>query len=298
MNTLLQPIFSICRQLRSVLWLLLCCSSGIYAQVQLPNDGLLPHHRIVSYYGNFYSHKMGVLGQYPPHEMLEMLQNEVTNWQEADPNTPVIPAIEYIAVVAQGSPGADGKYRARMPKDQIEKAIALAEEVNGIVILDVQIGLSDVEAEIPRLEPYLAMPNVMLALDPEFSMKEGSRPGKRIGTMDADEINYVAEYLAKIVRENHLPPKILIVHRFTQHMVTHAKEIRPLPEVQIVLDMDGWGDQAKKRSTYHDFIAPEAVQFTGVKLFYINDLKPPSTGLFTPEQILRFKPTPVFIMYQ
>ena len=29
-------------------------------------------------------------------------------------------------------------------------------------------------------------------------------------------------------------------------MVTNYKEIKPLPEVQIVMDMDGWGEKAKK----------------------------------------------------
>jgi len=29
-------------------------------------------------------------------------------------------------------------------------------------------------------------------------------------------------------------------------MVTNYKQIAPLPEVQVVLDMDGWGSQAKK----------------------------------------------------
>ncbi len=261
-------------------------------------DSMLPSNRIVAYYGNFYSAKMGVLGQYPPDQMIKMLQNEVARWRAADPHTPIIPAIDYIAVVAQGSAGSDGKYRKRMPDDQIQKALALAKQVNGIMILDVQVGLSDLQAELPPLAKYLALPNVMLAIDPEFSMKSGDKPGSKIGTMDATDVNYAANFLAKIVRDNKLPPKVLIVHRFTEHMVTNAKNIKPLPEVQIVMNMDGWGSQAKKLSTYHDFIVPESVQFTGMKLFYINDLKPPSTGLFTPSQIIGLKPQPMFIMYQ
>jgi hypothetical protein len=39
-----------------------------------PNEGaLLPSHRIVAYYGNFYSKQMGVLGQYPEPQVLAML---------------------------------------------------------------------------------------------------------------------------------------------------------------------------------------------------------------------------------
>lgn len=260
--------------------------------------GLLPAHRIVGYYGNFHSPRMGILGEYPPEEMLEMLQKEVHQWEQADPNTPVIPAIEYIAVVAQNNPGADGQYRLHMSDDQIQKAIDLANQIKGIAILDVQVGFSDVQHEIPRLEQYLKLPNVMLAIDPEFSMKSDSPPGTVIGTMDADDINYTVEYLAELVRKHNLPPKILVVHRFTQRMVTNHQNIKIVPEVQIVMDMDGFGDQALKISSYKSYIAREPVEFTGIKLFYKQDRQSSESELFTPQQILKFKPVPIFILYQ
>jgi ribosomal protein S2 len=34
---------------------------------------------------------------------------------------------------------------------------------------------------------------------------------------------------------------VLIVHRFTQGMVTNYKKIKTVPEVQVVMDMDGFG---------------------------------------------------------
>jgi hypothetical protein len=137
-----------------------------------------------------------------------------------------------------------------------------------------------------------------LAIDPEFSMKFGNAPGTVIGTFDAVDINYAAQYLAGLVRANHLPPKMLVVHRFTQGMVTNYKDIQPLPEVQMVIDMDGWGSQDLKRGTYTRVIAPEPVQFTGIKLFYKNDMKPPSTGLLTTDEILKLTPVPIYIQYQ
>jgi hypothetical protein len=264
-----------------------------------PDAGaLLPFNRIVAYYGNFYSTKMGVLGASPPQEMLQQLQGAVQEWQEADPSTPVIPGIDYIAVTAQGSPGADGKYRDRMPASQIDEAITLANQVHGIVILDVQVGLSTVETEVPLLQPYLSQSNVELALDPEFAMHNGAVPGSEIGSLDASDINWASNYLANLVKEDNLPPKILVVHRFTQDMVTNTNDIAPLPQVQIVMDMDGWGSQAKKINTYKQFIAGEPVQFTGFKLFYVNDLRAPSTGMLTPAQVLRLTPQPSFIQYQ
>lgn len=269
------------------------------AKAALPLAGaLLPFNRIVAYYGNFYSTGMGVLGEYPEAQVLQMLASTSAEWQAADPSTPVIPAIDYIAVTAQGSPGPDGKYRLRMPDSQIQKAIGMAAQVHGLVFLDVQVGLSNVETEVPLLQQYLKMPQVELSLDPEFAMHDGAPPGTVIGSLDAVDINFAAKYLAALVTQYDLPPKILVVHRFTEDMVTNVGEIRPLPQVQFVMDMDGWGSQAKKIGTYNAVIYAEPVQFTGFKLFYKNDVKPPSTGLLTPAQVLNLIPQPSYIQYQ
>lgn len=268
-------------------------------KTEYPRDGaILPFNRIVAYYGNLYSTKMGVLGEYPEDEMLAKLEGEVKKWEAADPSTPVIPALHYIAVVAQGSPGKDGKYRARMPDSEIDKVLAMADKIHAIVFLDLQVGFSTVETEIPLLEKYLKLPNVHLALDPEFSMKGDIRPGKVVGTLDAADINFASNYLANLVKENNLTPKILIVHRYTQKMVTNYKQIKTMPEVQIIMNMDGWGGQAKKIGTYKNFIYPEPVQFTGFKLFYKNDIWEKGTVMMTPETLLKLNPIPLYIQYQ
>jgi hypothetical protein len=265
----------------------------------LPDAGaLLPFNRIVAYYGNFYSTAMGVLGEYQPDQMMAMLASTTAEWRAADPSTPVIPALDYIVVTAQGSPGADGKYRLRMPDSQVEKAIALMSQVNGLVFLDFQVGQSNVETEVPQYAQYFKLPNVELSLDPEFDMEPGAVPDSEIGTMSATDIDWAANYLANIVTQNNLPPKILVVHRFTEDMVTNYQNITPLPQVQVVIDMDGWGSQAKKINTYQRIEEAEPVQFTGFKLFYKNDLLPPSTGMLTPQQVLQLSPQPSYIQYQ
>lgn len=265
-----------------------------------PNHGaILPFKRIVAYYGNFLSTGMGVLGEYPEDVMLEKLATEVRAWEAADSTTPVQPAIDYIAVTAQLHPGKDGKYRLRMPFAQIDKAMAIAEKIDAIVLLEVQPGLADLMTEIRALEPYLIKPQVHLAIDPEFVMiKTGARPGTRVGTVDAVDVNAAAEYLAELVRANGLPPKVLVVHRYTRAMVTNAAKIVPLTEVQVVMDMDGWGPPEKKFSTYNSYIAPEPVQFTGFKLFYKNDIRRPGSRLLTPAEVLDLTPQPSFIQYQ
>jgi hypothetical protein len=258
---------------------------------------VLPFKRIVAYYGNFYSVQMGVLGEYPPDKMLHMLTLTADAWAAADPSTPVVPALDYIAVSAQNVPARDGKYRLRMPASQIEKAIGLAERVEGLVFLDVQPGWSTVEEELPRLAPYLKRPDVQLALDPEFALTDGKRPGAWVGTLNAAQINFAARFLAKIVRENHLPPKILVIHRFTEPMVTDFRSIKPLPEVELVMDMDGFGAPPLKAFTYKAYVARQPVQFTGFKLFYKNDVRN-GQHLMTPAEILRLSPRPSFILYQ
>jgi hypothetical protein len=264
-----------------------------------PNAGaILPFNRIIAYYGNLYSTKMGVLGEYEESEMLRRLDIEVKKWEEADPKTPVIPALHYIAVVAQGSAGKDGKYRTRMPDTEIDKVLKIAEKINALVFLDIQVGFSNLQTEVPLLEKYLKLPNVHLGVDPEFSMKGTIRPGKIVGTLDATDINFTANYLAKIVKENNLTPKVLIVHRYTQKMMTNYKQIKPLEDVQILIHMDGWGDKAKKIGTYQQFVYKEPVQFTGFKLFYKNDLFTPGSVLLSPEELLKLNPKPSYIQYQ
>jgi len=259
---------------------------------------ILPFKRVVAYYGNLYSKKMGILGELPPNEMLARLHQEVKNWEKADPTTPVQPALHYIAVVASGDPGKDHKYRHRMPFKQIDTVLYLAKKAHAIVFLDIQVSLSNIRTELPLLEKYIEMPQVHIGMDPEFSMKDGTLPGKKIGTFDADDINYVSAYMANVVKKYHLPAKILIVHRFTKKMVTNYKNIKLHPEVQVVMNMDGWGEPDLKTGTYRNFIYPEPVQFTGFKLFYKNDIKKAPHHMLTPTEVLKYKPFPIYIQYQ
>ncbi len=274
-------------------------SSGKWpVKTAYPLEGaLLPYKRIISYYGNLYSKQMGILGELPRPQMLARLKQEVAAWQKADSVLEVIPALHYIAVTAQQAPGKGNKYRLRMPFHQIDSVLSMAKEINAVVFIDVQVGLSTLQQELPELEKYLKMPNVHLGIDPEFSMKGGQAPGKVVGSFDATDINYTAEYLAKLVKENNLPPKVFVIHRFTQNGVKNYKQITTRPEVQIVMDMDGWGHPPLKINTYRQYIHKEPVEFTGFKVFYKNDMK--NNGrLLTPKEILALKPQPVYIQYQ
>ena len=185
-----------------------------------------------------------------------------------------------------------------MPNTEIDKMLAMAAKINALVFLDIQVGFSTLQRKFLYLKNILKMPKVHLGVDPEFSMKNGIR--RESGwNFDATDINYAANYLAKLVKENNLPPKILIVHRYTQKMLTNYNLIKPLPEVQIVVHMDGWGGVAKRLGTIRNFIYPEPVNLLVFKIFYKNDfLTPGSSLMISPSDVLKLNPKPIYIQYQ
>lgn len=261
---------------------------------------ILPQKRIVAFYGNPLSKRMGILGEIPYDQMLTKLDTFVDRWRVADPNLPVQPALHLIVSVAQQKPGKDGLYRQRSDPDLIEKIYGMAHARGAIVILDIQAGKSTIDSELPIILPFLQRPDVHLGLDPEFYMhhnREGRIPGDKIGAMDADDINYAIAALANLVTTYHLPPKVLIVHRFTTNMVQHASSITRDPRVQVVINMDGWGQPWLKFDTYKKCEVDEPVQFTGFKLFFHNDTRR-GDALLSPGEVLALRPRPIYIQYQ
>ena len=265
------------------------------ARVQPPAQAgsILPARRIVSYYGNPLSSSMGVLGEMPPEKLFPRLNTQAAAYKAADSSRPVVPALELVAVVAQADAGPDGLYRLRMDTELIERVARWADEQGYLLILDVQTGLGDVDEEVRWLLPFLRRPNVHLALDPEFAMPAGQVTGKRVGTMDAAAINGVLRTLAELVEAENLPPKLLVVHRFTEEMVTHTEKIANDPRVQVVMVMDGFGGPAVKSRQYDELIVQPGAQYTGFKLFYRHD-----EPLMTPQQVLLLDPAPDLIIYQ
>lgn len=256
-------------------------------------EQLLPRHRIVAFYGNPRAPRMGVLGSLAPDRLRERLESQARAYARADPRTPVVPALHLVTVVAQREPGADRMYRSRMPDSLIERLSQFAERHGWLLFLDVQPGRSRAIDEVRRLSKHLQHAWVHVAIDPEFAMSAGQVPGSVIGSLDAREIALVVDYLAETVETRRLPAKILVVHRFTDRMVKDSERIALDPRVQIVIDMDGFGRPGLKRDSYAAFIAARPVQFAGFKLFY--DLDSP---LMAPEEVLRLKPPPLFILYQ
>jgi len=258
-----------------------------------PFAPLLPEHRIVAYYGNPLAKEMGVLGELAPADMLSQLKQQAAAIAAADRTRTVVPALELVTPAAQADPGEDGLYRARMKPELIDQVAQWADSIQALLIIDVQPGRSSVADEVNVLLPFLRRPNVHLALDPEFSMSPNSAPGEVVGTMDAAAVNGAIRTLADLVVAEHLPPKILVVHRFTEGMLTNYAEIKPDPNVQVVVTMDGFGPPELKLAQYDEYVHNQRVERAGIKLFYHHDLP-----LLTPQQIVDLDPFPDLVIYQ
>ena len=117
--------------------------------------------------------------------------------------------------------------------------------------------------------------------------------GDVIGTMRASEVNDAILVLEQLQDRYHLPPKVLIVHQFTTGMLPDKEKIWESDVVDIVLSADGFGSQALKRNTYGAVLRQHSLEFSGFKLFYIQD-----TDLLKPAQVLALTPPPAVVIYQ
>ena len=168
---------------------------------------LFPGCRVVAYYGNPMSKRMGILGEIKPDSMLARLAKQAAAYAAVDSARPVLPALELIATVAQAGPGKSGLYRARMPDTLIERVMGWAECASLSRDPGHPDRTSTMAAEMVPLMKYLARPYVHLALDPEFSIGTKKIPGKVIGRIDAADVNAVSSVLAQLVDSLKLPPK-------------------------------------------------------------------------------------------
>jgi hypothetical protein len=255
--------------------------------------------RIVAYYGTPLSKGMGILGRLPRNQVVASLRADVERWMKADPETDVVCAFEIIAITAQAAPGPTGLYRARITPDALNEMIALARESSCLIILDLQVGWSSVPVELPYFNQWLSQPDVHLALDPEWDMPPGVKPGKQIGSMDAGDINNAISTLRQIVR---IPiagqptrPKLLIVHRFRDFMIKNPEQVAPSVEVRLLVNMDGFGPPKTKIGVYGAVRRGLATNLTGFKLFTNPKNDNP---LLQPNDVVGLTPAPMFINYQ
>jgi peptidoglycan/xylan/chitin deacetylase (PgdA/CDA1 family)/glycosyltransferase involved in cell wall biosynthesis len=254
---------------------------------------VLPLDRIVAFSGHPQLKALGILGQHDRATMLVKLREQAAQYEEADPTHPVLPALNLIAATAQKTAGADGLFRRRTPPDVLNDYADFTMAHDLLLILDVQPGLAALIDEIEWLRPWLQLPHVHLALDPEWSVNQNHVPGTVVGVIDADQIRAVQATLAELVHQHRLPTKLLVVHQFRRSMIGQRSTLSSRPEVQLVIDADGVGAPIGKINTYNALVKYEQIGHPGFKLFFKQD-----HPLMTVKQVLSLAPPPSVVIYQ
>src|SRR5581483_10972866 len=103
--------------------------------------------------------------------------------------------------------------------------------------------------------------------------------------MRAQDVNDALDFLEEIIRARQLPPKVLIVHQFTMQMLADKQNVRDSALVDVVLDVDGFGDRPLKRAIYGAVNRQHTLEFAAIKLFYKED-----TNLFGEKDVMALKP--------
>ncbi|HEX8101418.1 MAG TPA: hypothetical protein VF533_02305 [Solirubrobacteraceae bacterium] len=252
---------------------------------------VFPDHRVVGFYGNPKADELGELGIGPPSKVARKLRRQARGYNRR--SRPVLPAFELISTIADADPGPSGKYRSRMPDGMIRRYLRAARKAKAILILDIQPGHSDFFEETIRLEKWLREPDVHLALDPEWRMLGGEKPGTVIGSVTARELNATTAWLDMLVAKHNLPQKLVVIHQFTLDMIQNRPRLKQREHLAITLNADGFGDQPNKLSKYRAFTRGQKKFANGYKLFYREDI-----NLMTPKEVMRMRPRPDFIVYE
>jgi hypothetical protein len=263
---------------------------------ELPQGGtrLFPDYRLVGFCGTPGAPALGELqGNLPA--KARALEAKATPYAQG---RKIMLVFELIAVVVQGSPGADGKYRRRVDDSVVDAYLRAARQYKALLLLNIQPGQSDFLTEVKSFEAYLHEPDVGIALDPEWAMKPKQRPGAFWGQTTAAAVNDVAELLSTLVSQYHLPEKALVFHEVVREVIKDETTVASYPGVAVIKSVDGLGPVHSKIATYGNLmeIMARGVH-PGFKLFFDEDTRNGSR-LMTAKEVLALVPQPEYVMYE
>jgi hypothetical protein len=264
--------------------------------VQLPGGGqvMFPGRRLVALYGHPGTPGLGVLGEQDLPDSIARAKEMAAEYEPLS-SVPVVPTFEIIATVAEASPGPDGSYSYETPVPELEPWVQAATQAGMYVVLDLQPGRDNLLDQAEVYRSLLELPNVGLALDPEWKLQPGQVPLQQIGHVDIGEVNSVVSWLTALTARHHLPQKLLVLHQFQLSMISGEQYLdTSSDDLAIVIHMDGQGTPADKQQTWDavTYAAPKGV-FFGWKNFLVKD-----HPMLSPQETMTKTPAPVMISYQ
>ena len=255
---------------------------------------VVPGRRLVALYGHPETPGLGVLGQQDLSASIARAKTMAAAYRPLS-TVPVVPTFEIIATVAEASPGPDGSYSYETPPAELLPWVRSATAAGLYVVLDLQPGRASLLQQAEHYQSLLALPDVGLALDPEWKLEPGQKPLKQIGHVDISEVNSVIGWLAALTARDRLPQKLFVLHQFQLAMIVGEQHLDTShDDLSIVIHMDGQGTPGAKQATWNAVTAaaPAGVSF-GWKDFLVMD-----HPMFTPSQTMTETPAPVMISYQ
>ena len=267
------------------------------AQATLPRGGreVFPRYRLVGYAGVTGAPTLGRLGTGPLNQRVAEIERRAKPYAAG---REILPVVEVIATVVQASPGRDGKYRVRLSDAQIAAYHKAARKHRAVLLLNLQPGRSEFLAEAKAFEKWLKQPDVGVALDPEWAMDPGQRPGAAYGHTTGAELDAVAEYLSGLVKRYNLPEKVMVYHQVARSVVRRESGLKAHDGVVMIKSVDGLGHPGPKKNTYRvvNKSTPKYVH-AGFKLFFTEDRRN-GGRLMTPQEVLGLKPRPEYVMFE
>ncbi|MEO7006164.1 MAG: hypothetical protein ABI065_03960 [Terrimesophilobacter sp.] len=264
---------------------------------QLPGGGgqWFPGHTLIGLYGTPGTSALGLLGEQDLTASLHRAEQMAAPYRSLTDST-VVPTFEIIATVAAAQAGSDGNYSNEMDVDTIFDWAHAADEAGFAVVIDLQPGRSDFLTQAKKYQKVLMLPNVGLALDPEWRLAPKEVPLEQIGQVSAAEVNQVSEWLADLTRDNTLPQKLFVLHQFQLRMLQDRTTIdMSRPELATVIHADGQGSQPAKQDTWRALHLDAPAQAAWGWKNFIDEDHP----MLTPEQTMQqVSPVPDLVTYQ
>jgi hypothetical protein len=256
---------------------------------------VFPRYRLVGYAGVTGAPTLGRLGTGPLHQRVAEIERTAKPYAAG---REILPVLEVIATVVQPSPGGDGKHRVRLTDAQIATYHKAARKHQAIMLLNLQPGRSEFITEVKAFKKWLEQPDVGVALDPEWAMDPGQRPGGVYGRTTGAEVDEVARYLSGLVKQHDLPEKVMVYHQVARSVVRKESGLKDHEGVVVIKSVDGLGPPGPKKNTYRvvNKTTPEFVH-PGFKLFFTED-RENGGRLMTPKEVLSLKPRPEYVMYE